>query len=115
MKEREGEGKKGGREEDSSLRGLFQGEIMEKRANGEGFMEEEGLVQKQKRTSRFGLGRGRLIHCTGQAQSWRVNCSKKTLNSQGELHVPAPCPWNISHQVPPWLPFYLWSGHRIPC
>lgn len=35
---------------------------MEKRANGEGFLEEEGLIQKQKRTSGFGPGRGRLIH-----------------------------------------------------
>lgn len=39
---------KGGRKEDSNRRDLFQGEIMENRAIGMGFLEEERLIQSRR-------------------------------------------------------------------
>lgn len=72
---------------------------MQNRAIGVSFLKEKGLIQRRKRTDRWVRARrGRLTHCTGQAQSWQVNCSKKTLSSNGESARAYPMPLEY---VPP--------------
>lgn len=44
-------------------------EIKGKKTRREGFLEEAGLVQGQKKLGALGQGGGTLSHCTGQTQS----------------------------------------------
>lgn len=98
MKEREGERKKAWREEDSNKRTCSKWRLW---STGETDSEAE-------EDSGFGQGRGRLTNCTGQA----LFAARRHRVARASLHMPTPCPWNMSHQLPPWPTFYLWSSHH---